>query len=264
VRPRRFMLFFALTILICAAAVGFWLTTHQPEITAVDISAAFCKPSKIHIMGCDAYGNDLMTRILMGAWRSLTIALVTVTATAIIGVLSGTALVLAPRFLGLIGLRFIDCFLAFPGLLLAILMASLMRASSSTVMISLIVMGWASQARLVRALMLQTMPMPFVESSRAAGAGTWRILVKDIYPALWGQLKIQWVFSISAVIMGEAGLSFLGLGGPLGEPSWGALIAEGRSYLVEAPHLSLFPGIALFLTVLTFQFLAQSLKPSSN
>lgn len=264
----RTTLFILLALFTAASLAGFYLQSTKYQnlsgYTDVNLTNAFCFPNAHHLLGCDAYGKDLAERILLGTWHSISLSTFVVSLTGLLGLFSGTLLAFSTGIIFQIGMRFIDCFLAFPGLLLAILIAAVSPPSSVTIGVSLIVMGWAPQARLVNALLRQTLPLSFVEASKAAGASNWRILWHDLYPAIFKQLSIQWVFSISHIIIGEAGLSFLGLGGPLGSFSWGALIAEGRDYLVEAPHLSLIPGFILFLAALTFQLLAQELRIMSE
>ena len=225
-----------------------------------DLSQAFCESSATHLLGCDAYGNDLGWRTAFGVFHSLKISTMTVTCTSLLGLIIGTGITFAPKPLASICLRLIDCFLAFPGLLLAILIAALMPPSPYTVVFSLVIMGWASHARLVRVLLLQTLKQPYVEAARATGASPLRILIREVYPALWGQLLVQATLGLSSVILAEASLSFLGLGGPIGQPSLGALIAEGREYLVESPHVAIVPGCALLLLVLMFQILSRPLS----
>lgn len=243
-------------ILLLAAIAGSWL----PHSSKHDLTQAFCTPSKQHVLGCDAFGSDLSARILAGAAKSLRIGLIVTLFTMTIGLILGTLAAILPARAGAWIMRVVDYFLAFPSLLLAILLASLLKPGEVSVVFALTLTGWTSYARLSRALAKKTLSQPFIEAARSNGASQLRIVFRHIWPSIAGQIAIQCAIGIGYVILGEASLSFFGFGGPLDNPSWGQLIAEGREYLVEAPHLSLFPGIALGLSVLAFNLLAEALR----
>lgn len=248
--------FSLLAVMICAAAVGAFLDPYPSQ----NLAAALAKPSISHWLGCDAYGVDLGHRLLVGAWQSLRVAAAVTLMTMAIGLVVGTAAALAPSpFRQLIG-RVIEAFMAFPGLLLAILIAAVMPHSETTIVFALTITRWTTPARFCQSLISKATDEPFVEAARAAGASELRIVVTHLWPAIFGQLLVQASFFMGYVILAEAGLSFLGLGGSTGNSSWGRLIAEGRDYLVEAPHLSLIPGIAFMMAVLSFTLIAEGLR----
>lgn len=225
----------------------------------MDLSQQLCLPSSTHLLGCDALGQDLLSRVISGGAHTLGLALLAVFLSGTLGLFMGilTCATPAPVERGL--LKVIDVFLAFPGLLLAILMASLLPPTSFSVLFCLVFSGWAGQARLIRTLFKQVWSMQFIEAASAIGASVPRLLAREVWPTLSTPLLVLWTSSLSSMILAEASLSFLGLGGPLGQNSWGALIAEGRDYLMEAPHFSLAPGLALVLCVLVLQTLSQAL-----
>lgn len=221
----------------------------------IDLANAFAPASWEHWLGTDPYGSDLALRIAEGAWLSLSTAALVTALTLSAGLAVGSLSALAPPSAEAAVKRLIDGFLAFPGFLLAILLASIMPPSNATVVFALSVTGWAGHARLSNALVHKALAAPYIEAARAAGAPMPRILLRHVWPQLRGQLAIQALLSMAHVILGEASLSFLGLGGPADSPSLGRLIAEGRRYLVEAPQLSVAPGIALVATLAFFHFL---------
>jgi len=225
-----------------------------------DLSQAFLPPSAAHWLGCDAYGADLGLRLVEGAWISVRTGIAVTLITLSVGLAVGTLSALSPPAARTTIRRVIDTFLAFPGLLLAILLASILPPSDATVIVALAVTGWAGHARFCEGLVLRTASLPFVEAATAGGATPARVITRHIWPAILGQLAVQGILSFAHVILGEASLSFLGLGGPVDSSSWGRLVAEGRDYLVEAPHLSLFPGLALVVALSALQLFASRLR----
>ena len=245
-----------LLVLACAALVGAFLDPHPNH----DLSRSMAGPSFQHFLGCDPYGVDLGRRLLVGAWQSVRVALVVTALTISIGIMVGTTAAFASQRLSTVILRLIDMLMAFPGLLLAILLASIMPHNEATIIFALSVTRWTGSARFCHALVGSTMREAYIEAARANGASTLRLITRHIWPALTGQVLIQASLSMSAVILAEASLSFLGLGGSTNNSSWGKIIAEGREYLIEAPHLSLFPGIIFIASVLAFTLLAEGLR----
>ncbi len=222
---------------------------------------AFCTPSLIHWMGCDAYGVDLTKRLLQGAAFSIQVGFLVASISIVIGLCVGSLAVFLPPAFQMILSRFIDSVLAFPGFLLAILLASLLPPSSITVVFTLCVTSWASHARFFSALIRKINSMPYLEAARSCGLNTVQLFWRHILPGLWGQLFVQFLLSFGSAILGEASLSFLGLGGgSLNNQSWGMLISEGRDYLVEATHISIFSGTVLFLTLAFLHVLAVKLR----
>lgn len=245
-----------LILLTCAVTSGVFLDAHPNH----DLARSFKGPSLQHFFGCDAYGVDLSHRLLVGAWQSIRVALVVTALSISIGLMVGTTAAFARQTLSNAIMRFTDLFMAFPGFLLAILLASIMPHTESTIIFALTVTRWTGPARFCHALVASTMKEAYVEAARSGGCSTPRLITRHVWPALTGQLLIQASLSMSAVILAEASLSFLGLGGSTNNSSWGKLIAEGREYLIEAPHLSLFPGIIFIAAVLAFTLLAEGMR----
>ncbi|MBN2055545.1 ABC transporter permease, partial [bacterium] len=150
--------------------------------------------------------------------------------------------------------------LAFPGILLAIAMVAILGPAIDHVILALCIMGWVGFARLVRGQVLVVREQEYVEAARALGAGPVRIIVRHIIPNILAPVLVQATLGIAGAIIAEAGLSFLGLGVQPPTPSWGALLDEGVDFLLEAPHLTIFPGLAIMITVLSFNFLGDGLR----
>jgi peptide/nickel transport system permease protein len=157
-------------------------------------------------------------------------------------------------------MRIVDVLLAFPGILLALFITSVLGPGLSNVIFALSFTGWTGYARLARGQVLTLREREYVQAARALGSGPGRILVHHLLPNAAGPLLVQATFALPGAILAEASLSFLGLGVPPGTPSWGALVDQGTQYLLVAPHVALFPGVALALTVLGFNLLGDALR----
>jgi len=158
----------------------------------------------------------------------------------------------------------VDVLLAFPGILLAIFITAVLGPSLRNVVFALALTGWTGYARLVRSQVLTLRERDYVRAAQALGAGHWRILARHLLPNAAGPLIVQATFGIPAAMLAEASLSFLGLGVPPGTPSWGALVDQGTQYLLLAPHVALFPGLAIALAVLGFNFLGDAVRDAMD
>ena len=234
-----------------------WLAPYDPM--ALDLEGSLAPPGLAHPLGQDEQGGDILSRLLHGARISLLVGVITVAVSAggglALGLVSGYRGGWADQLL----MRLVDVLLAFPGLLLAIALVAVLGPGLLNVVIALTALGWCGFARLVRGQVLQLKSLDYVLSAQALGAGTGRILLRHLLPNLMAPVLVQASFAVAAAIIAEASLSFLGLGVPAGEPSWGAMLAEARYVLWEAPHASLFPGLAIMLVVLGFNLLGDSL-----
>ena len=243
---------------VAAAAVGPFLTHVDPA--AQDLALRLAGPTSAHPFGLDELGRDILARILAGARISFLVGLTVVSVSAVIGTLLGT---LAGYFGGIvddaIG-RVIDVLLAFPGLLLAIALVAVLGPSLGNVLFALTVIGWVGYARLVRGQVLRARELEYVQAARALGAPTVRILWRHVVPTAIPAVVVQATLGMAAAIIGEAALSFLGLGVQPPTPSWGTMLNGGRAHLLDAPHLTVFPGLAIAVLVLGFNFLGDGLR----
>ena len=248
----------AAALLAATALFGPWLVPWDP--VAQDLAGSLAGPSWAHPLGQDKLGRDVAARLVAGARVSLQVGLATVTASLLLGTLAGAAAGYRRGALDFWLMRLVDVLLAFPGILLAIAMAAALGPSLGNVILALVVLGWTDYARLVRAEVLAVSRREHVEAARALGQDDLRIVARPVLPLLAAPLVVQATFSMAGAVVAEAGLSFLGLGIQPPAPSWGAMLSEGRSFVMIAPHLVLFPGGAITLTVLILNFLGEALR----
>ncbi|MFM8409094.1 MAG: ABC transporter permease, partial [Alphaproteobacteria bacterium] len=243
-----------LGLLAVAALLAPWLAPCDP--LAQDLRATLQRPSAAHLLGTDALGRDVLSRLLWGARLSLGVGAVATAASIAIGTTVGLVAGYGGRLADEVTGRVIDVFLAFPGLLLAIALAAVLGPSARNVVIALALMGWTTYARLVRAEVRAKAAEESVRAAEALGARPLRIATRHLLPSVGRTLAVQAAFGASAAVVAEASLSFLGLGPPPPTPSWGAMLAEGRALLLAAPHLAIAPAVALAATVLAIQWIA--------
>jgi peptide/nickel transport system permease protein len=217
-------------------------------------------PDAAHPLGRDALGRDVLSRLLHGARASFTVGIATLAISLLVGVGLGAVAGWAGGWLDEALARVIDVFLAFPGLLLAIALAAALGPSLPNVVLALSVLGWPGYARLARAEVAALRQRDFVRAAEALGARPARVVVAHVLPLAVPTLLVQATFGMAGAIVAEASLSFLGLGVAPPAPSWGGMIAEGRTFLLVAPHVTLFPGLALATTVLALQLLGDGLR----
>ena len=249
---------FIVALAIAAALVGPLLSPYDPS--AQDLARRLEAPSLQHPFGMDELGRDILARILAGARISLLVGLSVVGVSSIVGTTLGSA---AGYFGGRVDdliSRAIDVLMAFPGILLAIALVAVLGPSLVNVVLALSVIGWVGYARLVRGQALRARELEFVQAARALGAGASRILIRHIVPTALPAVVVQATLGMAGAIIAEAALSFLGLGVQPPTPSWGTMLDAGRSHLFDAPHLSIFPGLAIALLVLGFNFLGDGLR----
>ncbi|MCM0020076.1 MAG: ABC transporter permease [Tagaea sp.] len=257
-RNRAFVLGGALVAFaVLAVLLAPWIAQHEPNRMAIRMR--FRPPSAEFWFGTDNLGRDMFSRVLHGGRLSFEIGIWVVALNAAIGVPMGA---LAGYFRALDGalMRFADALMAFPSVLLAIGIAAALGPSATTVVIALAVVYIPRTARIVRASVMVVRELDYVQASRAAGAGDAHILLRHILPNCMAPLLVQLSFVFAYAVLSEAVLSFLGLGAPPTQPSWGILIAEGRSYIREAWWLTVMPGVAIAVTVLGLNLLGDGLR----
>jgi peptide/nickel transport system permease protein len=235
-----------------------WLTPYDPR--AQDLAAGLQAPGWAHPCGQDKLGRDLCARLFYGARVSLLVGVISVAVTLTVGVAVGAVAGYRSGMLDECLMRLTDMFLAFPGILLALALMAILGPSITNVVIALCIVGWVGYARLTRGLVLVAREMEYVTAARATGASAPYILVWHILPNIAGPLVVQATFSLAGMIVAEAGLSFLGLGVQPPTPSWGAMLNEGRLFLLLAPHLAVVPGVAIMLAVLGCNLLGDGLR----
>lgn len=245
-------------ILLTIALLAPYLAPVSPHGQRLDKRLAI--PSWKNLLGLDEYGRDILSRIIYGSRISLYIGIMVVSISLIIGLASGLIAGYEGGWVDEVIMRITDILLAFPGILLAIALMAILGPSLNNVVLALCLVGWVSYARLVRGQVLKVKEMPYIMAAKAIGAGKLRILLRHTLPNIINPIIIQATLGIAGVIISEASLSFLGLGVEEGVPSWGAMLNGGRGYWFESPHLTIFPGLAIMITVLGFNFLGDGLR----
>ena len=247
-----------LLVLIAAAMAAPLLTPYSPF--KPDFDLALIPPSPEHPLGTDELGRDMIARLIFGARVSLGVGLIVQTVSIVFGTLIG---LVSGYFGGLVDgvlMRFVDIMYAFPNFLFAVFMVALLEPSAISIILVLSIVGWPFPARLVRGQVLSLRKLEYVEAARVVGASDWRIMLRHILANTLSVLIVQFTLGIAAVIMAEAGLSFLGIGIRPPNPTWGGMIAKGRQYFRSFPYLALYPSALLSLTVLAFNFLGDGLR----
>jgi len=217
-------------------------------------------PTAAHLFGTDDFGRDILSRIIYGARISLQVGFVAVGIAGSIGIVLG---LLAGYFGGWIDnvlMRMMDVLLAFPAILLAVVIMALLGPSTTNVMIAIGIAYIPVFARVVRGTVLTVKPNDYVEAARAAGASEFRTLTRHVLPGTSGTIIVQASLALAYAILAEAALSFLGLGTQPPTPTWGSMLSFGRDFVREAPWFTFFPGFAIFLTVLSLNLVGDGLS----
>lgn len=234
------------------------ISPHDPYRVALDDQ--FLPPSATYWLGTDNFGRDLLTRILYGARISLIVGIVPSFISLMIGAVLG---IVSGYFGGKIDfmiMRLADMMIAFPSLLLAMVVMYTLGANLFNIFIALSLVGWAGVARVVRAQTLAVKEKEFIEAARANGTKKVTIMIGHIFPNVVPTLIVLFSLSIPEAIMWESSLSFLGVGVQPPEASWGLLVAKGKEYLFSAPLVAIMPGVAILITVLAFNFVGDGLR----
>ena len=216
-------------------------------------------PSRDHWLGMDELGRDILSRLIYGARVSVAVGLSVVLLAGLVGTVIGAISGFAGGRVDTALMRITDTFMAFPGILLAIALIAVLGPALKHVVFALVSIGWVGYARLVRGQVLQLREQEFVLAARASGVPAAQILTKHVLPNVLPTLMVQASLGMAGAILAEASLSFLGLGIQPPTPSWGAMINAGRSHLLDAPHLALFPGLAIIFTVMGLNFFGDAL-----
>lgn len=257
-RSRSFVVGLVLTVAVALVAIlAPYLAAVSP--TEMDTSQILMKPSATHMFGTDAFGRDTYSRVVHGARISMTVGLLVAALTLVSGVLFGTLAGFYPRLDGPI-MRAMDMLMAIPAILLALGVMTILGPQLSNVIFALAIVYTPRTARVVRSSVLAAKELEFIEAARAVGARDGRIILRHVLPATLGPLIVQETFIFAYAVLAEATLSFLGVGVPPEIPSWGTILAESRTLLRTAPWQSLYPGIAISLTVLGINMLGDGLR----
>ena len=261
---------FALIVVVVAIliSVSADLITHTilPEPDKIDLRFRYTPPwpmsgsSATHLLGTDQLGRDLLSRMIMGAQTSLVIALTCIFIAAFVGTLLGLVSGYWGGWMEIGIMRLADAMLAFPIILVALVLVVTVGASFGTIVFTIAFLMWAPFARVVRGEVLSMKERHFVALSRIAGASAARILLFEIFPNIVNTVVVMATLQVGSAIVVESSLSFLGAGIPPPAPTWGNLVAEGRNVMDSAWWVSTFPGVAILLVVLSFNLLGDWLR----
>ncbi|MBI3939752.1 MAG: ABC transporter permease [Acidobacteria bacterium] len=251
-------------ILLFAAAALFspWLAPYPYE--RQNLPHRLEGWNRQHWMGYDELGRDILSRLLYGARVSLMVGVVVVVGSALLGTLVGAVSGYYRGWMDDVLMRVVDTLMAVPGILLAIAFVAFRGPGLTNLITALLLIGWVGYARLVRGEVLKVREFDFVQGVLASGASDRRVLWRHIFPNIVDPLVVQVSLGMAGAVMSEASLSFLGLGITPPTPSWGSMLNAARNHIFEAPHLTLFPGLAIMLLVLAFNFLGEGLRQLGN
>ena len=243
---------------VLLALLSPWLTPYDPN--AQDMAAALQPPSADHWLGTDSHGRDVLSRVIAGARTSVFSALILVAVSAVSGSVIGIACGWFGGWLDTLLLRLGDLFLAFPGMVLALAVAGLLGGGMGNAILAIALVSWPKYARLARSQTLTVRGAPYLTAACMAGNGPVRLMARHILPNIAGPLLVTASLDIGTMLMELAGLSFLNLGAQPPTAEWGSMMSKGRSLIQTAPWTILGPGVAIFLTVLIFNLLGDSLR----
>jgi peptide/nickel transport system permease protein len=246
-------------IFVIFALFAPWIAPHDPA--AIDLPHRLQAPTHAHWFGTDELGRDIFSRIVYGSRISMFVGSSVVLASLGLGLIIGSV---AGYYGGVIdqfvNIVLMNAFLSFPGILLAIAFVAFRGPGIFNLVLALSLGGWVGYARLVRGQVLGAREREFVEAARALGASDLRIIVRHILPNIIQPVIVQAAIGMAGAILAEATMSFLGLGVPAPTASWGAMLNDGRAHLFDAPHLVIFPALAVMLAVLSFNFIGDALR----
>ncbi len=246
-------------IFVLLALFAPWISPQDPA--HIDLPTRLSPPSSSHWLGTDELGRDILSRVVYGSRISMLVGSCVVAVSLLLGLIIGS---IAGYYGGRIDRFFniviMNAFLSFPGILLAIAFVAFRGPGIFNLVLALSLAGWVGYARLVRGQVLAAKEREFVEAARALGASDFRIVVRHILPNIIQPVIVQAAIGMAGAILAEATMSFLGLGVPPPTASWGAMLNDGRSHLFDAPHLVIFPALAVMLAVLSFNFIGDALR----
>lgn len=258
-RNRRVRIALAILLIIITSAIfAPYISPYDPM--AMDLSASLEGPSRTHWLGTDKMGRDILSRIIYGSRVSLLVGVVAVGISGIIGIFLGALAGYFGKWIDGLIMRIVDILLAFPSILLAISLVAVLGASIFNVMLAIGVVSWVSYARLIRGEFLSLKNKEFVSAVEALGAKTPKIIFKHMLPNAIAPVIVMATLGMAGAIITESSLSFLGLGVQPPTPSWGQMLSKGRTIIRQAWWVSTFPGIAIMITVLSFNILGDGLR----
>jgi len=231
-----------------------------PQASEIQLDQRFAGPGEAGMFGSDQLGRDILTRVLQGGAISLGIGFLVTIISLIIGTTLGVISGYAGGALDMIFVWLFDTFISIPGLLMAIAFVAVLGPGMINIIVALSIMGWVGFARLARAMTLRVRNEEYIAAARSTGISTGRVIGVHLLPNIAGPLLVQAAIAMAGVIIVESTLSFLGLAGDTDLPSWGGMLNDGIGYILVAPHLTIFPGVAIMMAVLSLNIISDGLR----
>ncbi len=256
----RLAVFSAIIVLLLIAVASLASVISPYDPTAIDVHNVLSPPDRTHLLGTDELGRDLLSRMIYGSRVSLKVGFVAVGIAIMIGIIIGSLAGFYGGMIDAILMRFVDIMLAFPTFFLILAVIAILEPNIFTIMAVIGVTGWMDVARLVRAEFLSLKERDFVESARALGVSNKRLIFRHILPNALSPVFVAATFGVAGAILTESGLSFLGLGVQPPDPSWGNILTSGKDNIEVAWWLSLYPGLAILVTVLSYNLIGEGLR----
>jgi peptide/nickel transport system permease protein len=256
--PAGFLGLFLLLLLTGAALLAPLIAPYDP--LKIDLQQTLRPPCWEHPLGTDHLGRDVLSRVLLGSRASLGAAAFTVTVVTTIGVALGTIAGFYGGWIDEIIMRLVDTVLAFPSIILALVVAGLLGPGLRNVILGLTLVRWAGCARLVRSLVLSVREREFVTAARSIGASNGRIVAHHLFPSILGPVVVMATLDLGSVMLSMSGLSYIGLGVQLPHPEWGAMVNDAQLHVQVAPWLAIAPGLAIVIAVLSANLLGDTLR----
>ena len=249
---------YLILFLVIVAIIGPHLTTYDPFLP--DYSVKFESPSSDHWFGTDHHGRDIFTRVIHGLGITMIIGVLATLLGGFVGILLGVVSGYYGGKVDTIIMRMMDILLAFPGILLALALISVLGPSRQNVIIAIALFAVPTFARIVRGSTLAVKNLEYIDAMKALGASDFRIIMRHIFPNILSPIIVQGSVFIASAVLSASGLSFLGLGEQPPSPELGALLSDGRDYIWNAGHIALYPGLVIMLIVLAFNILGDGLR----
>lgn len=249
-------------IIVLVGIVAPFLVPYDPYAT--DYSCSLAAPSAAHWFGCDAMGRDVFSRVLCGTRVSVFLSLVAIALPLVVGTILGAVAAYAGGWVDEVLMRIADVFQAFPEIILGVAIVGILGPGLMNAVFAVMAVLWIRYARLTRSLVLQLLHSDFIDTARMSGARPSQILFRHMLPSIAPQLLVGGMLDLGFVMLTLASFSFLGLGIQPPTPEWGSMLNDGRFYFASSPHLMVYPGCALFITVLVFNLLGNCLSDRIN
>lgn len=256
--PGLFLSAGVLIFFMLSALFAGYIAPHNPEKANLELRLK--EPCHEYPFGTDHLGRCILSRIIFGARVSLSVGLLVVSSSLILGLTIGTLSGYYGGWLDEIVMRVVDAFLAFPSLLLALGIAGLFGAGFMNLVMALIIVDWAGYARLARSSVMAVKEQDYIKAAKGLGTGDLHVILHHVIPNVMSPLIVMATIGMGYVILSAAGLSFLGFGVQPPTPEWGSMLNEGKIYIRSAPYIMIFPGLAIMLTVLAFNYLGDELR----